>query len=95
MCMFLNSIRHHFFNTSFIFSVTKVTGPNISKYGVIIPNNKTGLAEGIIEKPDFESAPSDLASIGRYILTYDIFNILKSQSIGVGGEIQFADSINV
>ena len=76
-------------------SVMKVTGPDISKYGVIVPNNKTGLAEGIIEKPDFESAPSDLASIGRYILTSDIFNILKSQSIGVGGEIQLADSINV
>jgi len=76
-------------------SVMKVTGPDISKYGVIVPNNKTGLAGGIIEKPDFESAPSDLASIGRYILTSDIFNILKSQSIGVEGEIQLADSINV
>ena len=76
-------------------SVMKVDGPEISKYGVIVPNKKTGLARGIIEKPDFESAPSDLASIGRYILTPDIFDILKNQSIGVGGEIQLSDSINL
>lgn len=36
-----------------------------------------------------------MASIGRYILTPDIFNILKNQSIGVGGEIQLSDSINL
>ena len=48
----------------------------------------------VINNLVFENAPSDLASIGRYILTPDIFNILKSQSIGAGGEIQLADSIN-
>ena len=76
-------------------SVMKVNGPDISKYGVIITDNKTGLVKGIIEKPDFESAPSDLASIGRYVLTPDIFDILRNQSFGAGGEIQLADSINV
>ena len=55
----------------------KVDGPDISKYGVIVPNNKTGLAKGIIEKPDFESAPSDIASIGRYVFTPNIFGILR------------------
>ncbi|MDC0096458.1 UTP--glucose-1-phosphate uridylyltransferase [Amylibacter sp.] len=45
-------------------SVMKVNGPDISKYGVIVPDNKTGLVKGMIEKPDFESSPSDLASIG-------------------------------
>ena len=49
----------------------------------------------LIEKPRFENAPSNLASIGRYVLTPDIFDILRNQSIGVGGEIQLADSINV
>ena len=53
-------------------SVMKVNVPDISKYDVIVSNNKTGLAEGIIEKPDFESALLDLASIGRYVLTPDI-----------------------
>jgi UTP--glucose-1-phosphate uridylyltransferase len=76
-------------------SVMKVNGPDISKYGVIVTDNKTGLVKGIIEKPDFESAPSDLASIGRYVLTSDIFDILRNQASGAGGEIQLADSINV
>jgi len=76
-------------------SVMKVDGPDISKYGVIVPNNKTGLVTGLIEKPNFENAPSNLASIGRYVLTPDIFDILRNQSIGVGGEIQLADSINM
>jgi len=76
-------------------SVMKVDGPDISKYGVIVPNNKTGLVTGLIEKPNFENAPSNLASIGRYVLTPDIFDILRNQSNGVGGEIQLADSINL
>jgi UTP--glucose-1-phosphate uridylyltransferase len=75
-------------------SIMKVDGPDISKYGVIVPNNKPGLVTGLIEKPNFENAPSNLASIGRYVLTPDIFDILRNQSIGVGGEIQLADSIN-
>jgi UTP--glucose-1-phosphate uridylyltransferase len=76
-------------------SVMEVDGPDISKYGVIVPSNKTGLVAGIIEKPDFENAPSNLASIGRYILTPDIFELLKNQPIGVENEIQLADSINL
>ena len=75
-------------------SVMKVDGPDISKYGVIVSNNETGSITGIVEKPKFENAPSNLASIGRYILTPDIFEILRNQSIGVSGEIQLADSIN-
>ena len=60
-----------------------------------MPNNKTGLVSGLIEKPNFENAPSNLACIGRYVLTPDIFDILRNQSIGVGGEIQLTDSINI
>jgi UTP--glucose-1-phosphate uridylyltransferase len=76
-------------------SVMKVDGPNISKYGVIVPNNETGLVTGLIEKPNFKNAPSNLASIGRYLLTPDIFEILRYQTYGVADEIQLADSINV
>jgi UTP--glucose-1-phosphate uridylyltransferase len=76
-------------------SVMKVDGPDISKYVVILPNNKTGLVTGLIEKPSFENAPSNKASIGRYILTPDFFDILRNQSKGVGGEIQLADAINM
>jgi UTP--glucose-1-phosphate uridylyltransferase len=75
-------------------SVMEVNGPDISKYGVIIPNDETGMISGIIEKPKFENAPSNLASIGRYVLTPDIFNILRNQPVGVENEIQLADAIN-
>jgi UTP--glucose-1-phosphate uridylyltransferase len=76
-------------------SVMQVNGPDISKYGVIVSDKKSGLVTGLIEKPKFENAPSNLASIGRYVITPDIFDILKKQPIGVAGEIQFADSIHV
>ena len=49
-------------------SVINVDGPDISKYGIIVPNNKTGLVLGLIEKPNFKNASSNLASIGRYVL---------------------------
>ena len=39
--------------------------------------------------------PSNLASIGRYVLTPDIFNTLRDLSVGSGGEIQLADAINI
>ena len=48
----------------------------------------------IVDKPDAASAPSNLASIGRYVLTPDIFDILRTQPPGAGGEIQRADAIN-
>jgi UTP--glucose-1-phosphate uridylyltransferase len=76
-------------------SVMKVNGPDISKYGVIVPKNESGLVTGLVEKPKFENAPSNLASIGRYVLTPDIFDILRNQTIGFANEIQLADSINV
>jgi UTP--glucose-1-phosphate uridylyltransferase len=75
-------------------SVMEVNGPEISKYGVIIPSQGcTGVA-GIVEKPRFDEAPSKLASIGRYILTPGIFDLLRKQAPGAGGEIQLADAIN-
>ena len=75
-------------------SVMEVYGPDISKYGVIQCDTDTGFVTGLVEKPDFKIAPSNQASIGRYILTPDIFDILKKQPIGVEGEVQLADAIN-
>ena len=75
-------------------SVMEVNGPDISKYGVVIPGDKTGSVIGLTEKPNIEDAPSNLASIGRYALTPDIFDILRSQAPGAGGEIQLADAIH-
>jgi len=76
-------------------SVMKVDGPDISKYGVVISNNKTGLVTGLIEKPEFKKAPSNLASIGRYVLSPYIFDILRNHAPGIADEIQLADSINI
>jgi len=75
-------------------SVMEVNGADISKYGVVIPGDTQGAIAGLVEKPDAASAPSNLASIGRYVLTPDIFDILRTQPPGAGGEIQLADAIN-
>lgn len=75
-------------------SVMEVNGPAISKYGVVVPNEGTKSVARLVEKPSFEDAPSNLASIGRYVLTPDIFEILRNQKSGSGGEIQLADAIN-
>lgn len=74
-------------------SVMQVDGPDISKYGVVVPNSD-GTVVGLVEKPSAEDAPSNLASIGRCVLTPDIFEILRNQAPGAGGEIQLADAIN-
>ena len=75
-------------------SVMEVNGPDISQYGVVVPNGGSGSVAGLVEKPDADKAPSNLASIGRYVLTPDIFDILRNQPAGAGGEIQLADAIN-
>lgn len=75
-------------------SVMNVLGPDIAKYGVVVPNQAPGSVAGLVEKPEADKAPSNLASIGRYVLTPDIFDILRNQSAGAGGEIQLADAIN-
>jgi len=76
-------------------SVMEVAGPEISKYGVVVPNGTGAGIVGLVEKPDVNDAPSNLASIGRYVLTPDIFDTLRGLSAGSGGEIQLADAINI
>ena len=75
-------------------SVMRVDGPDISKFGVILPNDNEVGVDGIIEKPKEEEAPSNLASIGRYVLNPTVFDILRNQKKGKGNEIQLSDSIN-
>ena len=76
-------------------SVMEVNGPDISKYGVVVPGSEPGAVAGLVEKPDLGKAPSNSASIGRYVLTPDIFDIIRNQPVGIDGEIQLADAINV
>ena len=72
----------------------EIDGPDISKYGVVLPGSEPGAVAGLVEKPDVDKAPSNFASIGRYVLTPDIFDILRNQPVGTGGEFQLADAIN-
>ena len=76
-------------------SVVEINGPEISRYGVVIPNDFGNGITGLIEKPDFIDAPSNLASIGRYILNSEIFETLGALEPGSGGEIQLADALNI
>ena len=76
-------------------SVMEVDGPDISKYGVVVPNGSGAAIAGLDEKPDVKDAPSNLASIGRYVLTPGIFETLQGLGAGSGGEIQLADAINI
>ena len=76
-------------------SVMQVPCADISKYGVIIRGDTPGVVASIVEKLRFDEAPSDTASIGRYILTADIFDVLRDLPAGSGGEIQLADAINI
>lgn len=70
---------------------------DISSYGVIDGKEiESGLfmVSSMVEKPKPEEAPSNLAVIGRYILTPDIFEILRETKPGRGGEIQITDALN-
>lgn len=79
-----------------VLALEQVPMENISSYGCVKANQ---LSEQVfevldmVEKPKQEEAPSNLAIIGRYILTPDIFPILEKQKPGKGGEIQLTDAI--
>ena len=76
-------------------SVMEVDTIDVSKYGIVVPN-RTGIGiTGLIEKPNPNEAPSNLASIGRYVLNPSIFETLRNLPEGAGGEVQLADAINI
>lgn len=89
-------IKEYEKTNSSIVGVQKVPFYDLNKYGIIDPvdkNNKLMELKGIVEKPK-ENAPSNYAVLGRYILTPSIFDLLETQSEGVGGEIQLTDAIS-
>ncbi|UQS81757.1 UTP--glucose-1-phosphate uridylyltransferase GalU [Bombilactobacillus folatiphilus] len=79
-------------------AVMQVPKQEVSKYGVIDPDGEVdpGLyrVKNFVEKPAVEQAPSNLAIIGRYLLTPDIFAMLDTQEPGAGNEIQLTDAID-
>ena len=79
-----------------VIALQRVDRAEVSRYGVVDPRHEEGpLVEigDLVEKPAVEDAPSDLAVLGRYVLSPKIFDILESTHRGAGGEIQLTDAI--
>jgi UTP--glucose-1-phosphate uridylyltransferase len=80
-----------------IVGVQPVSWDEVSRYGIVDPaavRDRVYEAKQLVEKPEVGQAPSNLAIMGRYILTPAIFDILDNQRIGVNGEIQLTDAIS-
>lgn len=79
-----------------IIGVQTVPNGETNRYGIIDPAFQDGRlyqVENFVEKPALGTAPSNLAIMGRYILTPEIFEFLDKQEAGAGGEIQLTDAI--
>lgn len=79
-----------------VIGVQEVVKQEVNKYGIVsgmcIENNVYKV-KGLIEKPSIEQAPSNIAILGRYIITPKIFEILEKTEAGKGGEIQLTDAL--
>ena len=85
-----------------VIATMKIDGPGISAYGVLDAEEVKGKFGGrlfdirhMVEKPKLEDAPSNLAIIGRYVLTPAIFDCLERTPLGAGGELQLTDGIKM
>jgi UTP--glucose-1-phosphate uridylyltransferase len=81
-----------------VIAIEEVPIDQTNKYGIIAGNlvddsDDTYRVTDMIEKPEPKDAPSNMAIIGRYILTPDIFDILRTTKPGKGGEIQITDAL--
>ncbi len=81
-----------------VLAAMQVSRDEISLYGCIEPEyveeDRLARVLSVVEKPAPDDAPSNLAAIGRYVLTPEIFDSLRDLEPGVGGEIQLTDAIN-
>ncbi|RSK28864.1 UTP--glucose-1-phosphate uridylyltransferase GalU [Bacillus sp. HMF5848] len=81
---------------SSVIGVQTVPNDETHRYGIIDPGAATGRryqVNAFVEKPEQGTAPSNLAIMGRYVLTPEIFMFLEEQRTGAGGEIQLTDAI--
>lgn len=81
-----------------ILGVQKVPANEVFKYGIISGEEiekRVYKVNSMVEKPDINKSPSDMAILGRYIITPDIFNILENTKPGKGGEIQLTDALSM
>ncbi|WP_455537667.1 UTP--glucose-1-phosphate uridylyltransferase GalU [Terrisporobacter sp.] len=79
-----------------ILGVQEVAKENVDKYGILDVKHiedRVYKVKDMVEKPAVEEAPSNIAILGRYIITPEIFNILENQAPGKGGEIQLTDAL--
>ena len=82
-----------------IVGVQEVPKEDVSKYGIVEPSiqhpaqGRLHRLAGMVEKPKVEDAPSNMAVLGRYVLTPEIFELLETQEPGSGNEIQLTDAI--
>ncbi len=79
-----------------IVAIEEVPKNEVYKYGVIEGNpmeENVYVISNMVEKPDVDKAPSNLAIIGRYILTPDIFDVIRATKPGKGGEVQITDAL--
>lgn len=81
-----------------VIAVQEVGWEEVDKYGIISPGEVRGGIQYItdlVEKPDRDQAPSNLAVIGRYVIEPEIFDILEHLAPGRGGEIQLTDALRI
>ena len=79
-----------------VLGVQEVARENVDKYGILDVKHiedRVYKVKDMVEKPAVEEAPSNIAILGRYIITPEIFNILENQAPGKGGEIQLTDAL--
>ena len=79
-----------------VLGVQRVSKNAVNKYGIVTVGNSYGNVHevvSLVEKPDIDNAPSDIAVLGRYIITPKIFSYLECQKPGAGGEIQLTDAL--
>lgn len=89
-------IKEYEMKKSSVIGVKQVPEADTHRYGIIDPLKKLGNSHQVksfVEKPKQGTAPSNMAIIGRYILTPEIFDFLEKQHVGAGGEIQLTDAI--
>lgn len=81
-----------------ILGVQSVPEENVSKYGIVDGihiEDRVYKVKDLVEKPSKEDAPSNIAILGRYIITPQIFDILENTKPGKGGEIQLTDALKI
>ncbi|GEP84533.1 UTP-glucose-1-phosphate uridylyltransferase [Staphylococcus piscifermentans] len=79
-----------------VIGVQEVQPSETHRYGIINPNSSNGRlyqVNNFVEKPAAGTAPSNLAIMGRYVLSPQIFDYLENQGFGAGGEVQITDAI--